>query len=104
MASYNNNNKNTNNDDNNNNNSDINNNNNVKNDISENQGYSSPSSSSDNDSDSNDHQEEFGYPVEFIDGSFQCTICKWTIRKFTELPCGHVGCKNCIERWEKMTV
>lgn len=66
----------------------------------ENDGYSSSSNSN---SDGDDDDKEFGYPVEFLDGTFQCNICKLTIRKFTELPCGHVGCKNCIERWEKMT-
>ena len=54
-------------------------------------GYSSPSSSDD----------DIGYSVEFPDNWFQCIICKSTIREFTELPCGHAGCKKCIEGWEK---
>ena len=67
-----------------------NNNNNNNNDDN----YSSASSS----------DEEIGYPVEFLDGAFECVICKLTIREFRELPCGHAGCKLCIEKWENTSV
>uniref|UniRef100_A0A7M5UZK1 RING-type domain-containing protein n=1 Tax=Clytia hemisphaerica TaxID=252671 RepID=A0A7M5UZK1_9CNID len=58
-------------------------------------GYSSSSSMED---------ENTGYPFDFLETDFQCVICTMVIRGFTELPCGHAGCKFCIERWEKKKV
>ena len=60
-----------------------------------NNGYSSCSS---------DEEENMGYPFEFLEPDFQCIICQFVIRGFTELPCGHAGCKYCIEQWEKRKV
>ena len=57
--------------------------------------YSSASSSD---------EDELGYSTDFLDGAFECVICKLTIREFTELPCRHAGCKMCIDRWEEVTV
>ena len=48
--------------------------------------------------------EELGFPFEFVDGTFECVICKLTIRELTELPCGHAGCRRCIDTWEQVTV
>ena len=43
--------------------------------------------------------------LEFIDkkdeDKFTCLICSKIINNFNELPCSHVGCKYCIEQWEK---
>uniref|UniRef100_A0A7M5XJZ0 RING-type domain-containing protein n=1 Tax=Clytia hemisphaerica TaxID=252671 RepID=A0A7M5XJZ0_9CNID len=58
-------------------------------------GYSSSSSNED---------ENAGYPFDFLETDFQCIICTMVIRGFTELPCGHAGCKFCIEKWEKQKV
>lgn len=59
-------------------------------------GYSSSSSEED---------ENIGFPFEFLEtADFQCIICTHVIRGFTELPCGHAGCKFCIEEWEKRKV
>ena len=55
-------------------------------------------------SSSSSSDEQMGYPVDFLDKSFQCVICQLTIRRFTELPCGHAGCKICIEKWEKTSM
>ena len=57
-----------------------------------NNGYSSGSS---------DEDENLGYPFEFVEPDLECIICTFVIRGFTELPCGHAGCKLCIEEWEK---
>ena len=48
--------------------------------------------------------EEIGYPIAFLDGTFECVICTSTIRELTELPCGHAGCRRCVEKWEKVTM
>ncbi|XP_066914147.1 TNF receptor-associated factor 6-like [Clytia hemisphaerica] len=59
-------------------------------------GYSSSSS---------DEDVNIGFPFEFLEtADFQCIICTHVIRGFTELPCGHAGCKLCIEEWEKRKV
>uniref|UniRef100_A0A7M5V9W7 RING-type domain-containing protein n=1 Tax=Clytia hemisphaerica TaxID=252671 RepID=A0A7M5V9W7_9CNID len=58
-------------------------------------GYSSSSSEED---------ENIGYHFELVENDFQCIICHYVIRGFTELPCGHAGCKFCIEEWEKRKV
>ncbi|XP_066914167.1 TNF receptor-associated factor 6-like isoform X2 [Clytia hemisphaerica] len=58
-------------------------------------GYSSSSSEED---------VNIGYHFELVENDFQCIICHYVIRGFTELPCGHAGCKFCIEEWEKRKV
>ena len=58
----------------------------------------------DNNWSASDSDEETGYSVEFLDGTFECVICKLTIRELIELPCGHAGCKSCIQKWENTSV
>ena len=31
----------------------------------------------------------------------ECPICKKIIRQFTQLPCEHVSCRECIAQWEE---
>ena len=32
---------------------------------------------------------------------YQCQICHLLIRNFTELPCDHSFCRECLLHWEK---
>ena len=32
---------------------------------------------------------------------YQCLICHLLIRDFTELPCSHPYCRECLLRWEE---
>ena len=49
--------------------------------------------------------DDRGYSFEFVDEknpeNFTCVICQLVIRDLVETGCGHVGCKYCIEEWEK---
>lgn len=49
--------------------------------------------------------EDSGFDFEFVNcDHYQCIICLKIIKGFVELPCGHAGCKYCIEQWEKKSV